>query len=65
MDHRNAFGTVKTSTLALALRSEGFLVEQHDGFLVVEAGDETPDLRMVLARLSAGYTATSSLALKT
>lgn len=50
------FGTVKTSTLALALRSEGFLVEQHDGFLVVEAGDETPDLRMVLARLSAGYT---------
>ncbi|MCE8468040.1 ATP-dependent helicase, partial [Rhodovulum sulfidophilum] len=50
------FGTVKTSTLALALRSEGLLVEQHDGFLVVEAGDETPDLQMVLARFSAGYT---------
>ncbi|RAP41941.1 ATP-dependent helicase [Rhodovulum viride] len=50
------FGTVKTSTLALALRSEGLVVEQHDGFLVVEAGDETPDLQMVLARFPAGYT---------
>lgn len=46
-------GTVKTSTLALALRSEGFSVEQHDGFLLVEAGDETPDLRAVLGRISA------------
>jgi len=47
-------GTVKTSTLALALRSKGFLVEQHDGFLLVEDGDETPDLRAVLGRISAG-----------
>lgn len=47
-------GTVKTSTLALALRSEGFAVEQHDGFLQVENGDETPDLRAVLGRISAG-----------
>ncbi|MWD27451.1 DEAD/DEAH box helicase [Aquicoccus sp. SCR17] len=47
-------GTVKTSTLALAFRSEGFSVEQHDGFLMVEAGDETPDLRALLADLRSG-----------
>jgi ATP-dependent Lhr-like helicase len=47
-------GTVKTSTLALALRSEGFSVEQHDGFLLVENGDETSDLRAVLGRISGG-----------
>lgn len=47
-------GTVKMSTLALALRSEGFSVEQHDGFLLVEAGDESPNLRAVLGRVSAG-----------
>jgi ATP-dependent Lhr-like helicase len=47
-------GTVKTSTLALALRSQGFSVEQHDGFLLVEAGDETPDLRSVLANFRSG-----------
>ncbi|QIE47961.1 DEAD/DEAH box helicase (plasmid) [Pseudohalocynthiibacter aestuariivivens] len=47
-------GTVKTSTLALALRSEGFSVEQHDGFLMVEAGDETPDLQTVLAHIRSG-----------
>lgn len=47
-------GTVKTSTLALALRSEGFSVEQHDGFLLVEAGDESPNLRAVLGGVSAG-----------
>lgn len=47
-------GTVKTSTLALALRSKGFLVEQHDGFLLAENGDETPDLHAVLERISAG-----------
>ena len=47
-------GTVKTSTLALALRSEGFSVEQHDGFLLVEVGDETPDLRALLADLRSG-----------
>jgi ATP-dependent Lhr-like helicase len=45
---------VKTSTLALALRSEGFSVEQHDGFLLVENGDETSDLWTVLGRISAG-----------
>ena len=47
-------GTVKTSTLALALRSMGFLVEQHDGFLMVQTGDETPDLRSVLADIRSG-----------
>ena len=47
-------GTVKTSTLALALRSKGFLVEQHDGFLLVEDGDETPDLHTVLAHIRSG-----------
>lgn len=47
-------GTVKTSTLALALRSEGFSVELHDGFLMVEAGDETPDLQAVLAHIRSG-----------
>ncbi len=47
-------GTVKTSTLALALRSEGFSVEQHDGFLLVEVGDETPDLRALLADIRSG-----------
>lgn len=47
-------GTVKTSTLALALRSMGFLVEQHDGFLMVQTGNETPDLRSVLADIRSG-----------
>lgn len=47
-------GTVKTSTLALALRSEGLSVEQHDGFLLVEAGDETPDLQTVLTHIRSG-----------
>ena len=51
---RKRIGTVKTSTLALALRSEGFSVEQHDGFLLVEAGDETPDLQTVLAHIRSG-----------
>ena len=47
-------GTVKTSTLVLALRSEGFSVEQHDGFLLVEAGDESPDIQFVLAEILSG-----------
>ncbi|MEE3071810.1 MAG: ATP-dependent helicase, partial [Pseudomonadota bacterium] len=47
-------GTVKTSTLALALRSKGFSVEQHDGFLLVKTGDETPDLKTVLAHIRSG-----------
>jgi len=47
-------GTVKTATLALALRSYGFSVEQHDGFLLVEAGDETPALQAVLESMASG-----------
>ena len=41
-------GTMKTTTLALALRGFGFSVEQYDGFLQVEAGEETPPLTEVL-----------------
>ncbi|MCY4592942.1 MAG: DEAD/DEAH box helicase [Alphaproteobacteria bacterium] len=47
-------GTVKTSTLALALRSIGFSVEQHDGFLLGEAGDETPDIQSALGEIVSG-----------
>jgi ATP-dependent Lhr-like helicase len=44
-------GTMKTTTLALALRSFGFSVELYDGFLQVEARDETPPLNEVLKRI--------------
>ena len=47
-------GTAKTSTVALALRSEGLSVEQHDGFLLVEAGDETPQVRLVFEEIASG-----------
>ena len=47
-------GTMKTTTLALALRGFGFSVEQYDGFLQVEGGDETPPLQMVLERIASG-----------
>ena len=47
-------GTVKTSTLALALRSFEFSVEQHDGFLLVEAGDETQTLQGALEKIASG-----------
>tara|TARA_R110002110_G_scaffold414126_2_gene643098 strand:- start:3458 stop:3760 length:303 start_codon:yes stop_codon:yes gene_type:complete len=45
---------MKTTTLALALRSFGFSVEQYDGFLQVEAGEETPPLTEVLNRIGEG-----------
>ena len=45
---------MKTTTLALALRAFGFSVEQYDGFLQVEAGDETPPLNEVLKRIGEG-----------
>ena len=45
---------MKTTTLALALRSFGFSVEQYDGFLQVEAGDETPPITEVLKRIAEG-----------
>jgi ATP-dependent Lhr-like helicase len=47
-------GTMKTTTLALALRGFRFSVEQYDGFLQVEAGDETPLLTEVLTRIGEG-----------
>ena len=47
-------GTLKTTTLALALRSFGFSVEQYDGFLHVEAGDEIPLLSETLRRIGGG-----------
>ena len=47
-------GTVKAATLALALKSFGFKVEQHDGFLQVEAGDGTPPLADALVKMASG-----------
>lgn len=47
-------GTMKTTTLALALRGFGFSVEQYDGFLQVEAGEETPPISEVLKRIGDG-----------
>ena len=44
-------GTLKTTTLALALRSFGFFVEQYDGFLLVKVGEETPHLSETLRRI--------------
>ena len=45
---------MKTTTLALALRGFGFSVEQYDGFLQVEAGEETPPLTEALNRIGEG-----------
>ncbi|WP_299211251.1 DEAD/DEAH box helicase [uncultured Tateyamaria sp.] len=47
-------GTMKTTTLALALRGFGLSVEQYDGFLHVEAGEETPPISEVLKRIEDG-----------
>ncbi|MDZ5698693.1 DEAD/DEAH box helicase [Chelativorans sp. M5D2P16] len=47
-------GTVKTATLALALRGFGYTVERHDGFLEVDAGEETPPVAETLARMAVG-----------
>ena len=47
-------GTVKTTTLALALRAFKFRVQQHDGFLIVETGDETVPLSVALERIASG-----------
>ncbi len=47
-------GTVKTTTLALALGAEGFQITQHDGFLTVESDKEEQPLRQVLHNVSSG-----------
>ena len=46
-------GTVGTTTLALALKGLAFTVEQHDGFLEVQATGDAPPLADALARLAA------------
>ncbi|TPW30280.1 DEAD/DEAH box helicase [Pararhizobium mangrovi] len=45
-------GTVKTTTLALALRSFGHKVEPHDGFLTINENDDGPVVTEALARLA-------------
>lgn len=45
------WGTVKSTTLALALGAVGFEVAQHDGFLIVEAGGAELSLRQALEHL--------------
>ncbi len=45
-------GTVKTATLALALRSQGYQVERHDGFLEVKADQDATPLLETLRALS-------------
>lgn len=47
-------GTMKTTTLALALRGVGFSIEQHDGFLYVKAGDKTLPISETLERIRDG-----------
>jgi len=47
-------GSVRTATLALALRANGFTVQTHDGFLEVFGKDESPDLIDALSALADG-----------
>ena len=49
-------GTVKTTTLALALASLGFTVEQHDGFLQVRSGGTGIPLEKELRDMAGGKT---------
>ena len=45
-------GTVKTTTLAMALGAEGFQITQHDGFLLVESGEAEQTLDQVLSEMA-------------
>ena len=47
-------GSVRTTTLALALRANGFTVQTHDGFLEVFGKDESPQLIDALSALADG-----------
>lgn len=47
-------GTVKATTLALALGAEGFQVTQHDGFLRIDSDKEEQPLKRVLHDISSG-----------
>ena len=49
-------GTVKTTTLALALSSLGFAIEQHDGFLQVKSGESGIPLEKALHEMADGKT---------
>lgn len=47
-------GTVKTTTLALALRAKGFEVDVHDGFLTVSSKDGAVDVRATMHGIASG-----------
>ena len=47
-------GSVRTTTLALALRASGYTVQTHDGFLEVFGKDEAPPLIDALSTLASG-----------
>lgn len=47
-------GSVRNTTLALALRASGFKVQTYDGFLEVDGEDGTPDVADALAKLAGG-----------
>lgn len=47
-------GTVKTTTLALALQSFGHQVQEHDGFLEIRSAESTMPLADTLRHLAAG-----------
>jgi len=47
-------GTIKTTTLALALQAKGFEVQIHDGFLEVEENVKLPNVLSILATIADG-----------
>lgn len=47
-------GSVRTTTLALALRASGFTIQTHDGLLEVFGNDETPPLIEALSAMASG-----------
>jgi ATP-dependent Lhr-like helicase len=47
-------GSIRTTTLALALRASGFTVQTHDGFVEVFGKDESPELIDILSALADG-----------
>jgi len=48
------WGSIKVSTLALALRTFGFKTIAHDGLLEVESGEANIDLKAALTQISRG-----------
>ena len=47
-------GTIKTTTLALALGAQGFRVQQHDGILIVEENENKKTLGQTLKAMATG-----------